>query len=84
MKPASAASFGKARSIPNSKLRLKEQVAEVCRFRHLSMRTEKFARGVIRTVHELLGHKEVSTTQTYTHVVQRPGLGVRGSPLDAA
>jgi integron integrase len=35
----------------------------------------------IRTVQDLLGHKDVATTQLYTHVMQKPGLGVR-SPLD--
>jgi integron integrase len=35
----------------------------------------------IRTVQVLLGHKNVTTTQIYTHVMQKPGLGVR-SPLD--
>jgi integron integrase len=34
----------------------------------------------IRTVQDLLGHKDVATTQLYTHVMQKPGLGVR-SPL---
>jgi integron integrase len=35
----------------------------------------------IRTVQELLGHEDVTTTMIYTHVMQKPGLGVR-SPLD--
>ena len=35
----------------------------------------------IRTVQSLLGHKDVTTTMIYTHVMQKPGLGVR-SPLD--
>jgi integron integrase len=35
----------------------------------------------IRTVQDLLGHQDVTTTQIYTHVMKKPGLGVR-SPLD--
>ena len=36
----------------------------------------------IRTVQELMGHRDVTTTQIYTHVLQRGGSAVR-SPVDA-
>jgi site-specific recombinase XerD len=52
-----------------------------------SYATHSLEQGVdIRTLQQLMGHADVSTTMIYLHVMKRPGAGAPGagapSPLD--
>jgi integron integrase len=71
-----------ARAVKQAALRAGLRKRVTCHTLRHSFATHLLRSGHdIRTVQELLGHRNVRTTMVYTHVLNRPGLGVQ-SPLD--
>jgi len=73
---------GVQRSVKDAALRIGLTKRVSCHTLRHSFATHLLESGYdIRTVQELLGHSDVSTTMIYTHVLNTPGLAVR-SPVD--